>query len=131
MNRRDLLKALIASPVAAAAGSFLVKRENVAPVSVPSKDFIVTESLDYPPECTYSTTVAHRPSIGQEISIEWNGETIFVGKVDRVNASLESCEVHASSEQRPVTYTDFRALWDEADANEYAERMLRRSIRRG
>lgn len=133
MNRRDLLKALIASPIAAAAGVTLIRTAKAAPQPVtPGKDFEVWESLTKPAECTYSTSIANAPELGQEVSIEWNGEVIFVGTVDRRAQGVgESVEIHASAKTPEVTVKDYRELWDEADVNEYAERHLLRTMRRG
>lgn len=99
MNRRDLLKALIASPVAALA---LPK----AATSTPAKtlgDWEVTERIGRAPVCSYKT---HRPpELGQQITIEHNGEIVFSGRVQSVTTGTGDggCSVHAV-DRAPVFY---------------------------
>lgn len=116
MNRRDLLKAIIASPFAAAAGASLKSAPIMAPAPVvaafkPLGDFTVFESLYRPPECTYRTSRSLAPEIGQEVSVERNGEVYFVGKVDQVTQSENGCEVRATGPQPEFTADDYRNVF--------------------
>lgn len=118
MNRRDLLKALIASPIAAAAGSSLLKAAPMPAVPValvlikPTSDYTVFKSLFGPSTCSYSTTRPYAPEIGSEVSVERNGEVVFVGVVDRINENGLVVDVHATAddfteEQRRDIYEEY------------------------
>lgn len=116
MNRRELLKAIIASPFVAAAGASLKAAPVVAPTPVvaafsPLGDWTVSESLYRPPSCTYRTALSRAPQLGQEVRVERDGEVYFVGTVDRLGIDGESVEVHASGSQPEITEHDYRNIY--------------------
>lgn len=116
MNRRELLKALIASPIAAAAGASIVKAADPVPVVAPlpiepTGSFTIFESPFRSPECSYTTLRSNAPALGSWVSVERNGEVVFSGVVESLQEFGDKVDVHAKAE--PLNEKELREIYDE------------------
>lgn len=108
MNRRQLLKALIASPLAAAAGAAMVRAAKAAPVPTvpvpfrPHGNFTVYEALGSRAQCSYRTSALNAPELGSDVVVEHNGCRLFSGSATSIQRNADgTVDVHAESNEGP------------------------------